>query len=168
MRGRPNIIGGVVKRARLKGGSTKRGGDLINSNAAAAEREHDILRGSMKPVTHESHVTHNVVDWRVALVKYGVGGGIAVGAGAGGTAAVLNFLGGVKDDIEDGIDNATKFARQQLTEAENAALGVMHGVPGHISGITDGAVGAFTGNMTTVLVFGLTVFMTYELYRNFS
>jgi hypothetical protein len=158
----------IVKRARLEGGSTKRGGDLINSNAAAAEREHDILRGSMKPVTHESHVTHNVADWRSTLVKYGVGGGIVAGAGAGGTATVLNFLGGVKDDIEDGLGSTLDFFRQQLTEAENAALGVMHGVPSHISGITDGAVGAFTGNVTTVLVFGLTVFMTYELYRNFS
>jgi hypothetical protein len=126
------------------------------------------MNDSVKPVKNISHVTHNVMGTGATIAKYGIGAAVTIGGGGGVTAAVLNFLGGVEDNIVDTGKAAAEFARQQLTDAENAALAVMHGAPGHISGITDGAVGAFTGNVTTVLVFGLTVFLTYEFYRNFS
>ena len=133
------------------------------------------MNDSVKPVKNISHVTHNVMGTGATIAKYGIGAAVTIGGGGGVAAAVLNFLGGVEDNIVDtgkaaaaAAAAAAEFARQQLTDAENAALAVMHGAPGHISGITDGAVGAFTGNVTTVLVFGLTVFLTYEFYRNFS
>ena len=129
-----------------------------------AAAEHSTLEKSVQPV-HPTTNVHTKPSAAATFARYGT-------VTAGGLVGGVLIYDRVRSDTKDLIKGAENLLSPLLGDPLHNLEEFMHGLPSNISGITGGitggAVGAFTGNVVSVLAFGLTVFVTYEIYHNFS